>query len=896
MFRKTPLSQALNCVFASTLAFPIIVLADENDKKTVKKAEIETIQVTATKRSVNIQEVPVAVSALSGDAMKSLGIDNFQDYVEFLPNVVFQGTGPGQNEVYIRGAATTQTGIAVSSVQALQPSVAMYLDEQPVSMQGRNLDIYAADIERVEVLPGPQGTLFGASSQAGTVRLISKKPYHDGIEAGFSMNTGFTKGGDLSNSVQGYFNLPVTDKLALRVVGYNDHQGGWIDNVQSVPGEGGYIGSAVHLDRIAPGWGKLADPENTPTESPSNSDLVEDNFNDTTYAGVRVGLSYLINSDWKVLVQHTAQSLETEGVFSYDPSYDDEESTSRFEPETNQDTFGLTTWTLEGRLDQLDIVYAGGYLNRQIDSTVDYIGYTNGGVFATYYACSYAAAPENQKCYDPRGYYKEDTKTKRFTQELRFNTPADNSWRITAGIYFDEQELGTVGEFQLGAEGKWPDGFNRIITGEGTNNNGKVFAPEVSYVNDVTHEINQIAVFGQLEYDITNTVTASLGARWYEIDDIYTGATSSANEGGVTNRIRAFGGNDDDIITFFGEEEGLSIIEAVAAGELDSSLLNNKGELTVDDTIFRLSVNWQASDDVMFFTNYSEGFRPPVTARTGGALASNQTPGSAFEGYRIPVYSLTDKLKNYELGLKADFFGNSLRINSTAYFSEISDLQTARFDPTNIAFFYFTDNVGKAEIKGVDTDFTWLASDNLVISGAFSILDTEITELNSTMVNLSAPVGSALPYSAEFSGNIRARYYYELEKGWQGYVNGSLSYTGDRLSGMFSNAYVSEDTHELVYGSNTGLQIEEEIPQGQYQGVTYNDSSGNAFAGGRYVAKAYTITNVAFGLSYDEWSTELYIDNLFDKRAQLYIDEQQFTPKVITNRPRTIGFRVSYDF
>ena len=112
---------------------------------------------------------------------------------------------------------------------------------------------------------------------------------------------------------------------------------------------------------------------------------------------------------------------------------------------------------------------------------------------------------------------------------------------------------------------------------------------------------------------------------------------------------------------------------------------------------------------------------------------------------------------------------------------------------------------------------------------------------------------------------------------------------------MFANAYVSEDTHNLVYGTGTGLKIKQEIPAGQYQGVTYNDSDGNAFAGGRYIAEAYSIANLAFGVTNSEWKTELYIDNLFDKRAQLYIDEQQFTPKVMTNRPRTIGVRFSYD-
>ena len=118
--RKTQLSCAIVAALASTT-----LAAQESEAP----AKLETIEVTATKRSESIQDVPVAVSALDGKALENLGIDNFQDYVEFLPNVVFQGTGPGQNEIYIRGAATTQSSITLSSVQALQPSVAFYLDE-----------------------------------------------------------------------------------------------------------------------------------------------------------------------------------------------------------------------------------------------------------------------------------------------------------------------------------------------------------------------------------------------------------------------------------------------------------------------------------------------------------------------------------------------------------------------------------------------------------------------------------------------------------------------------------------------------------------------------------------------------------------------------------------------
>lgn len=876
----------LSCAIFAALAV-VPAHAQEDDKG---KARIETIEVTATKRSESIQDVPVSVTALNGEALENLGVDNFQDYVEFLPNVVFQGTGPGQNEIYIRGAATTQTNISVSSVQALQPSVAFYLDEQPVSMQGRNLDIFATDVQRVEVLPGPQGTLFGASSQSGTVRLITNKPDHSGFSAGIDTNIGFTKGGEMSNTVEGFMNFAVNDDFAVRIAAYNEHQGGWIDNILNEPGNGGYIGSAVVIDRIS--GGPLTDAANTPVDSPINDALVEDDFNDATYAGARLGLSYLFDDNWKLVVQHTQQTLETEGVFAYDPNLEGESSTNRFIPEDNDDEFGLTTWTLEGRLKQLEVVYTGGYLNREIDSTIDYTGYTNGGTFAAYYVCNHyeAATPADERCLDPTKFYKEQTDTSRITHELRFNTPVDNKWRLTAGIFYDDQDLETVGKFNIGnTDLGFFQNLGRTLAGtEGINSNGGPFESEVSFVNDVTHIIEQIAVFGQFEYDLTDTVTASLGARWYQIDDTFKGATTTVD---VSRRVRAFGTLDPDELIAVGEDPA-AIQAAISSGQLEVGLLDDSGTLTVDDTIIKASLDWKVSDDVLLFASYSEGFRPPVTNRVGGGQATNQA--GAFEGFRIPVYSLTDTLENYEVGVKGDFLDGILRVNATAYYSDITDLQTSRFDPTNISFLVFTDNVGDAEIRGLDADITWLASENLVIEGSFSMLDTELTSINPELDGIAPGVGSALPYSADFSGNLRARYYHEFENGITGYINGSIAYTGDRLASMKMDAYVLEDTARLVYGTGTGLSIQDEAAL--YQGVTYGDRNGDAFRGGRYIQDSYTIVNVAFGITNDEWKAELYIDNLADEAGVQYIDNQQFTPKVVTNRPRTVGVRLSYDF
>ncbi|MDY6926614.1 MAG: TonB-dependent receptor [Pseudomonadota bacterium] len=900
--RKTHLSCAVIAALASN---GVLAQASES------KASIETIEVTATKRTESIQDVPVAVSALSGDALENMGIDNFQDYVEFLPNVVFQGTGPGQNEIYIRGAATTQSSITLSSVQALQPSVAFYQDEMPVSMAGRNLDIFATDVERVEVLPGPQGTLFGASSQAGTVRLITRKPDHAGFAAGFDTAIATTKGGEMSNTVEAYINLTPTDDLALRVVAYNDKQGGWIDNIENDPGNGGYIGSAVVVDRISGGVlaGYGADPAEmdsrrivnngiTPSTaavvSPRNSQHVEDDFNDAVYAGARFGLSYHINSDWDLLVQHTQQSLDTEGVFAYDPTVAEDQAI-RFQADENSDEFGLTTWTVDGRLDKLDVVYTGGYLDREIDTLTDYTGYTNGGLFSAYYLCNHYDTPDNPadiRCLDPVKYYKEDTTSTRMTHEFRIDTKFDAPFRITAGLFYDEQEVATVGQFKIANTEMTTFGFDNLqrtlVGNEGINSDGGPFPSEISFANDITHKIEQIAVFGQMEYDITDSLTASLGARWYQIDDIYTGSTTTVD---VTRRVKAFGSMDPDELAAVGLDPD-AVAAAVASGQLEVGDLGSDGVLTVDDTIFKFGLDWKVSDDVLLFTNYSEGFRPPVTNRVGGGLSNNQS--GAFEGFRIPVYSTTDTLDNYEVGMKGDFLDGIVRINATAYYSEIGELQTSRFDPTNISFLVFTDNVGDAEIKGLDADITWLATDDLVVNAAFSLIDTELTRVNPELEGIAAGVGSELPYTATFSGNINARYYFELDGGQQGFVNASVAYTGDRLAGMVMDAYVMEDATRHIYGMGSGLKIEDEAAV--YEGATFTDGDGNAFRGGRYVQESYVISNVSVGMSDDSWKVELFIDNLFDESAILNIDTQQFTPKVVTNRPRTMGVRFSFDY
>ena len=237
MFKKSEISSAVGVALATSAGLISVPAA----------AEFEEITVTATKRATDLQDTAIAIQALGEEKLDELNIANFDDYIRYLPNVNSAGRGPGQSSIFIRGMATDSSDQTSVEIGAPVPNVALYLDEQPVSSGGRNLDLYTADIARVEVLPGPQGTLYGASSQAGTVRLITNKPVYDEYQAGFDASYSITSEGDPSNSVEAFINLPIVEgKIAVRGVFYNAVEGGYIDNVFGenayVEGQGGFPG------------------------------------------------------------------------------------------------------------------------------------------------------------------------------------------------------------------------------------------------------------------------------------------------------------------------------------------------------------------------------------------------------------------------------------------------------------------------------------------------------------------------------------------------------------------------------------------------------------------------------------------------------------------------------
>ena len=210
------LHSKLSCAIAAILGSGACTSAFSADTSDTNSAgdQIQEIIVTAQRRTENIQNVPIAIQALTGETLTQLNVTNFDDLVKYLPNVTASSAGPGQSQIFMRGLSVgnqgTQSGGSINGF----PNVAIYLDEQSGQLPGRNLDVYAADLERVEVLEGPQGTLFGAGAQAGVIRYITNKPKLDVTEGNVTAGYGVTAGGDPNTDVTAVLNLPLIDAHA----------------------------------------------------------------------------------------------------------------------------------------------------------------------------------------------------------------------------------------------------------------------------------------------------------------------------------------------------------------------------------------------------------------------------------------------------------------------------------------------------------------------------------------------------------------------------------------------------------------------------------------------------------------------------------------------------------
>ncbi len=832
------------------------------------QAQIEEIIVTATKQEASTQDIPVAVSALGAEALDQLGIKDFTDYLIQMPGVTTGGTGPGQNTIYIRGLASTTPNLTTSGVAGLAPNVALYLDEQPLSQPGRNLDVYAADLNRIEVLKGPQGTLFGASSQAGTVRLITNKPDSIGFAGKVSLGAAHTEGGERSENVEVMINAPISDSITLRAVVYRDSQGGYIDNVA------GTISAEE-----SPGLKAGVDFSGVTFNSADNSALVEEDFNDVSYTGERLSALWEINDDWNLLVSAAHQTIDSDGVFYQDPELGDYKI-QRYEDDKLEDEFVNTNWTLAGRLGALDMIYTGAFTDRESTQRVDYTDYLFVGKYLPYYICTSGVAYPGSalasgSCEAPNMFVDGTIKTQIETHELRFSTDQDASVRGTFGGFYSQLELKEANNFIYpgsvihgwASQTSFPGGY--------TSDSGP--APEGTiFRNDVRRTDDQVGVFGELTVDLTEQLSATFGARWYDIEvDLEGTANSSFCNKGSSIDENAYGANLTDLFDGDGEYtfinsctpppgglQGVTFTKATAvAGNADFDALLDpaaddpeKNQALVlaaldappsaitDGVIGKFTLAWTPSEDQLYYATWSQGFRPGFLNRSVGKRRADAS-------YTVPASIDSDDVTNYELGWKLDLLEGNLRFNGDIFYVDIESLQVGIFD-TSISNLFFADNAADAKIKGIEGDFIWLPSstDGLTVSGGFSVLDTEITK---SFVTSFVKEGDELAFAPDLQLNLQARYEWSLSNGDTAHIMPHISYS-DKVA------------TDIVVPNRTMLD-------------------------------SWTLVGVTAGVSNDQWSAELYIDNLTDEHAELSGNATFNKDRITMVRPRTMGFRVSYD-
>jgi iron complex outermembrane recepter protein len=879
------LHSRLSCAIAAILGSGACGNAFSADTSDTNSAgdQIQEIIVTAQRRTENIQNVPIAIQALTSETLTQLNVTNFDDLVKYLPNVTASSAGPGQSQIFMRGLSVgdqgTQSGGSINGF----PNVAIYLDEQSGQLPGRNLDVYAADLERVEVLEGPQGTLFGAGAQAGVIRYITNKPKLDVTEGNVTAGWGPTAGGDPNSDVTAVLNLPLIDNtLAIRGVIYDDRRGGYINNVPGTftrentdlgihyanyPATGGACPNGKPPSPL-PNAGYCVPPGSA---SISNADTVGNAINPVTYEGIRVSGLWDINSDWNALLVQSYQSIDAEGVFYQTPKSSDgvplpPQSVTLFNPSYNKDKFENTALTVDGKVSDLKLVYAGAYLVRNITQEQDYTNYSR-GLYSDYYQC-HGAEPKNglaAACFSPSTTWNETERNTHQSHELRLSTPDDWRLRGIVGAFWEELQI----DDQLNWLYKTLPACTSSLTvgcltdvgtppGASVNNPG-VRNDNTAFFNDVQRGYRQTAFFTSLDFDlIPKVLTFTAGTRYYRFVNDERGA----------------------VVGSFGcYEAGLAPCYA-SATNIDAENLHT----TYQGAKSRGNVTWHFLPDALVYYTWSQGFRPGAFNRSSGCYIPD---AQGIKQYCSPLAYASDNLTNNEIGWKTEFFDHRLQWNGAVYREDWNNVQVAFFDPGVLGNVGFGTNGPNYRIHGLETSFVAVITEGLTAQGGAAWNTSKQTNSPYLIANNPAllanpaskaeygqpiyavdnpygPAGGPSANSPPLQFNARLRYQWTMNS-YNSFVQLGATHTAHSFTQSSANPTLSS-------GSNvsTTLLRFENPPISQF------DASA--------------------GVAKQAWTAGVYITNFTNVIKSTYTSTNQFIPAELITRPRVIEFRIGYKF
>jgi outer membrane receptor protein involved in Fe transport len=858
---------------------------------------LEEITVTAQRRSESIQDVPITIQAISGAQLGQLAVTTFDDVLKLLPNVTFSSNGPGQGNIYMRGLSVGFAGSQSSASINPFPNVATYLDEASLTFPGRNLDVYMVDMERIEVLEGPQGTLFGGGAEAGVVRYITNKPKLNVEEGRAEGGYGVTAHGDPNTSANIMLNLPLGDKVAIRGVLYSEKRGGYIDNVPST------FQRNPNTDK-GPSAYSSSYPANLPTYN--NSLLVQRAQNPTTYQGMRLALLYQINDDWSALIQQTYQNMDAEGMPVQMPvglgfeQLQPLEETS-YTPAWNKDKASISSWTINGKVGFLKGIYTGSYLTRSVDANMDYSNYTRtAGGF--YYSCTggggsnlNGAGPAT--CYSPVMGWHDYFKTTHQSHEVRLSTPEDLRLRGLLGFYWEDFQIKDDMNFnQKTIPSCTPENLAAALAG------GPICLANVTPVNaaidpttrgdntnfgeDLQRGYKQTAVFLSADFDlIPKVLTLTAGTRYFkyteqEVGSQYgTGARCENKPNGDPACYATPITYEDHHATFTG--------------------FKSRGNLT-----------WHITPDAMVYYTYSQGYRPGAFNRlTGGRTniwvdaAGVPLPNGVIAGptdtkptqFNKPLSYAPDSLTNNEIGFKSEFFEHRLQVNASLYKMNWDNVQTLIYNPPIYGNTTFGLTGPNYEIKGGELQLAFKATDALTLSGNMSYNDSKqvtdpcirsagitpttpanptpagacITQVRSgdhnvEVQNALGALGATPAFAPKLQYSLRARYDWTFSD-YKAFAQVGMTHIDDM------------DNQPSSFPSGNGIAV----PTTTWL---------------RYTMKGYETYDASLGISKNAWDVLFYGQNLANKITSTFTTSGQDIQAQVPLRPRVLGIKVGFKF
>ena len=679
---------------------------------------LEEITVTARKRSENLQDVPQSIDVFTARDLENLQIARFEDYAMKSPSISFISTGPATQMFFMRGVSDGSNPNVVNT-----SSTGFFVDDMSMSFYGTIPDLHQYDFCQIEVLNGPQGTLYGAGSMSGAIRLTTCAPDPNAFSAGFDVDGGKIRSGGVNSVYEGFVNLPIVDgKSAVRLSGYATHDGGFIDNLLTTR----------H-------WVNGVDS--------NNAEWARNNYNTQNIDGGRAAVKQIFNDQWSAELTSGYQSQRHVGAWDQDPKYG-ARKVSRFAPESGSDYVKTLDLHIDGDVGIADLVFASTYQQQathQVNEYSEYVQYSTVAGFTAQNIQAYACLtdPINSAngaftgCNNPAQYWVYDNNTQRWSNELRLQSKKGERLEWLAGLYWE----------------KTKDTYSLFYAMPGLQPSGDAYQGIITYYNSL----------------YTNAQASPLPNEWYSYKSRfdYLDVTEFADltfkitdqwsvEAGVQHYKSSFGSGSAYAGYFWNPK-----LPTFDTGE--SHKVNAKA-----------GVNYKPTKNLLLYGIFSQGFRD------GGA---NTSLGTSCYANGAPAAFKPDTLNNFEVGWKSTLLNGRMTWNGAFYLMNWQGYQAPVFDLA-ICASGFNANLGNARIYGAESNIDYKIADGLSIQISGSYNDSHL--ITNTFQNADFVVvpGERLPYVPYFSYSANARYEKPVTPAIRGYVQYDIAHKGDMWSDL----------------------------------------------------------------------------------------------------------------